>query len=414
MKGAFPGQGETAYRWVIVGALWLVHALVFMNISGLGIMAPYVKEELRLSSLQIGFLISALSTGAAFSQMPAGLLVDSAGARRMLSLAVGAMGLFLFLFSGASSFPIALGLLLLHGLTSGVITPAASKSVLDWFPSVGRATAMGVKQTGVNFGGIFAGMLLPFLAASFSWRQGLAAVGAVEMVALIPIYGLLREASVRFKAPRVALEWGKIVQMAMRRDMLILGGIGFGFMACQFCFSTYLALFLTQELNYPIATAGRYFALSFFIGAVGRVLWSLASDYLLRGLRKGILSMIALILFFSSLCLGMISFFPALSPLLTIAILAFGISGIGWNALFLTIVGEAVDRESTGLATGVSYFFGFLGSVAAPPLFGLLGDLTGTYGFAWIFLTLCAGAILVLLRFYREKKDPHTVDGDHG
>ena len=59
----------------------------------------------------------------------------------------------------------------------------------------------------------------------------------------------------------------------------------------------------------------------------------------------------------------MISFFPILSSLLMIAVLAFGVSGIGWNAVYLTIVGEAVDRESTGLATGVGYFFGFLGSV---------------------------------------------------
>ncbi|MBM4315142.1 MAG: MFS transporter [Deltaproteobacteria bacterium] len=193
--------------------------------------------------------------------------------------------------------------------------------------------------------------------------------------------------------------------MAGQRDMLVLGGIGFCFMASQFCFSTYLILFLTREMKYPIVVAGRYFALAFFIGAVSRVLWSLASDYLLAGRRKGVLLVIALVLFFSSMALGMISFFPTLSPLLSAAILAFGISGIGWNAIFLTIVGEAVDGDSIGLATGVSYFFGFLGSVVVPPLFGLMVDRTETYGFAWLFLTLCAGAILVLLNFfYREKK----------
>ena len=395
---------KISYRWVILGTLWLIHALVFMNLSGLGTLAPFIQEELRLSSFQIGFLISSLSIGSMLSQMPAGLIVDFVGVRRMISPAIGLLGLFLVLFSLAPSFPIALAILLLHGLASGVITPAASKGVLDWFPYSGRATAMGIKQTGVNFGGIFAGILLPTLAIVFSWRQSLLAVGLVEMAAAILVYRLLRESPFRSDASRTKFAWGKILQMAMQRDMLVLGGIGFCFMAGQFCFSTYLILFLIREMQYPIVHAGGYYALSFFVGAAGRILWSLASDYLFGGRRKGVLFAIALIFFFSSLALGMISFFPILSSLLTIAVLAFGVSGIGWNAVYLTIVGEAVDRESTGLATGVGYFFGFLGSVVAPPLFGFLVDRTDLYGYAWLFLALCAGTILVLLGLYREKK----------
>jgi ACS family hexuronate transporter-like MFS transporter len=193
--------------------------------------------------------------------------------------------------------------------------------------------------------------------------------------------------------------------MAMRRDILVLGGIGFCFMASQFCFSTYLILFLTREMQHPILQAGRYYALSFFIGAAGRILWSLGSDYLLAGRRKGTLLAITAILLLSSLTLGMISFFPLLSPLLTIAIFAFGISGLGWNAVYLTIVGEAVNKESTGLATGICFVFGFLGSLTGPPIFGLLVDQTETYGHAWLFLALCAGMILLLLGFYRERKE---------
>ena len=401
---------KTSYRWVIVGVLWLIHALVFMNLSGFGTLAPFIKEEFDLSAVQIGFLISSLSIGSALSQIPAGLFVDFAGVRRMASLAMGAMGLLLILFSQAPSFPIALAVLLLHGLANGIITPAASKSVMDWFPGSGRATAMGIKQTGVNAGGILAGMLLPALAILFTWRQSLLAVGLVEMAAAILVYGLLRESPVRSDGPREALDWGKILRMAMRRDILVLGGIGFFFMASQFCFSTYLILFLTREMQHPILQAGRFFALSFLIGAASRILWSLGSDYLLAGRRKGILFAITAILLLSSLTLGMISFFPVLSPLLVTAVFAFGISGLGWNAIYLTIVGEAVNKESTGLATGVCFVFGFLGSLIGPPIFGLLVDQTGAYGCAWLILALCAGMILVLLSLFRKKKATIRVD----
>ena len=87
----------------------------------------------------------------------------------MLTLGIGSVGFCLALFSQAPTYSIALLVLLIYGLANGIIGPAASKSILDWFPVVGRATAMGVKQTGVNFGGISAGILLgigdhPFLA----------------------------------------------------------------------------------------------------------------------------------------------------------------------------------------------------------------------------------------------------------
>ena len=394
------------YRWVIVGMLWLVHALAFMNISCLGILAPFIKEDLHLSSFQIGFLISAMSIGASLIQMPAGLITDFVGVRLMLAVAIGLIGLQLVLFSLAPFYWIALIILFFYGGANGIVGPAASKSVLDWFPTVGRATAMGVKQTGVNFGGIFAGILLPILMISLSWRHSLLAVGLVETASAVLVYLLIKESPSRPDIPQAPLAWGKMLHMAIQRDMLILGGIAFCFMASQFCFSTYLILFLTQEMKYPLVRAGWLYALSFLIGAIGRVLWSLASDYLLSARRKGILRLITLILFFSSLALGMISFFPAFSPLLITAILAFGISGIGWNAIYLTMVGEAVEKESTGLATGVTYAIGFLGSLIFPPLFGLLVDKTDVYGYAWFLPAGCAGAILVLLILYKER-DPN-------
>ncbi len=396
----------------MVGVLWLVHALAYLNISSLGILAPFIKGEFHLSSFQIGFLISAMSVGSSLGQMPAGLLSDFAGVRRMLALAVGAIGGFFVLLSLAPTYEIALLIILFYGMANGIITPSASKSVIDWFPVVGRATAMGVKQTGVNFGGIFAGFLLPALAISLSWRRSLLAVGLAELAFAVLIFILARESPHRSDAPPAPLDWKKILRMAMHRDMLILGGIAFCFMVSQFCFSTYLILFLTQEMDYPIVRAGQWFAISFLVGAAGRILWSLASDYFLSGRRKGVLGLIAGILLLSSLALAAIPFFPAASPLLATALLAFGVSGVGWNAIYNTMVGEAVGMESTALATGVGYFYGFMGSLIGPPIFGLVVDATGRYGYAWLLPALCGGAVLVFLTLYPEKRAPAVLGGD--
>lgn len=229
------------------------------------------------------------------------------------------------------------------------------------------------------------------------------------MACAVFIYKFAKESPVKTPVPQSSLAWRKIFHIALHRDILILGGIGFGFIASQFCFSAYLTLFLTKELDYSIRQAGHYFALSYFIGAAGRVFWSLLSDYLFEGRRKGILFLITFIMLLSSLALSLISFFPSLAQFLLPVILAFGISGIGWNAIYLTILGEAMGKESIGLATGAGYFFGFLGSLLCPPFFGYLIDRTGVYGYAWLFLACCAGTILFLLSLFAEANSKERV-----
>lgn len=396
-------KSSSNYRWVMVGVLWLVHAIGFLNFSSLGIFAPFIQEDFGLSSLQIGFFISALSIGAALTQMPVGLITDFVGVRFLLTLGIGLIGFFLALFSFAPSYPSAILIIFIYGLSSGFITPTASKSILDWFPAVGRATAMGIKQTGVNFGGILGGLLLPVLVLSFSWRHSLLMLGIAETAFAALVYKLAREFPAKSGKQESSFDWGKIGSVIQNRDILLLGGICFVFMASQFCFSGYLTLFLTKELNYSVVQSGHYFALAYLLGGVARLLWSLFSDYLLGGRRKGVLLLIASIMFFSLLALSLISFFPAVSTILGAAVLAFGISGIGWNAIYLTLLGEALGKESIGLATGAGYFFGFLGSLLCPPFFGYLVDKTGIYGYAWLFLALCAAANLFLLSRYHEK-----------
>jgi sugar phosphate permease len=394
------------YRWVMLGVLWLVHCAGYLNVAGLGNLAPFIKTDLALSSFQFGLLVSAVSVGSALNQMPAGLLSDFLGARIMLAAAVGTTGAAIALFSFSPHFAVALLALLLYGGGLGIVGPATSRSIIDWFPPIGLATAMGIKQTGVNFGGIFAGLFFPALALIMTWRQSFLAVGLVLVAAAVLVYTLAREGPGVSRITPKPLDWGKMLRMAMQRDTLILGSVAFCFMAGQFCISIYLILFLTQEMGLPIIQAGRYFALAFLAGAAGRIFWSMVSDYAFAGRRKGVLCGVALLLLVASLGLGMLSFYPGLSPLLLPLVVAYGVSGIGWNALYLTILGESAGRESTGLVTGAGYFYGFMGSLVVPPLFGLLVDATGHYGWAWLLISGGAATSLVLLCFYREKKTP--------
>jgi len=290
-------------------------------------------------------------------------------------------------------------------VANGVTTPAASKSILDWFPPpLNRGTAMAIKQTGVNFGGILAGFLLPILVIYLTWRNTLLWVGFVEAALALVLYKFLRESPAESNGEKSTLNWRPMGRVFLNRDTWILGGTAFFFMANQFCFNTYFTLFLTQELNYSIAQGGFYYSLAYFLGGGARLFWSYISDYRLGGRRKGLLVWIAVIMLLSTAALALISFYPSLAPFLVLPVLAFGISGIGWNAMFLLLLGEAASKGATGLITGAGFFLGCLGTLVFPPVFGYLVDQTGAYGIPWLSLSLGSAGIIILLQKFQERR----------
>jgi len=70
---------------------------------------------------------------------------------------------------------------------------------------------------------------------------------------------------------------------------------------------------------------------------------------------------------------------------------------MGWNAVWLTLIGEVSTQKSAGLGIGLSFVIANFGIVLGPPFFGLLVDLSKSYTWVWLFLSLCM-ALLVFSR----------------
>ncbi len=70
----------------------------------------------------------------------------------------------------------------LAGLGYSFFNPASTKGVMAWFQRDERATAMGIKQTGVPAGGVVTAMLAPPMVLLIGWRGALAALGIINFV----------------------------------------------------------------------------------------------------------------------------------------------------------------------------------------------------------------------------------------
>ena len=394
------------YQWVIVGTLWVSHAVYFLNYMTVGTLAPLIRGELRLSSAEIGLLCSAVTIGSMASQIPAGILSDSLGAKRVMVTGLLMLGCATVTICFVRSYWSMFLLLVVVGLGIGANQTPGSKAIVMWFPLKGRATAMGIKQTGVAMGGMLASFSLPALVLYFnSWRSGFLVAGLASLASAVLVLALYQEAGPRsVESPRPSTLWTpKTLRIFFDKDFLLLSAAGIFLMIVQFSFTAHFVLYATSILQVPVDKAGFLLGLSFMAGISGRIGWSISSDYLFRARRKIVLTWIGAL---GALVLAGFVPLSASGSRATAYIMSvlFGAIGLGWNALYLTAVGEFPGKALAGIANGVNFVIVNIGAIVGPPLFGYIVDRTGGYGESWLFTSLCMAAVAFLSLIQRKER----------
>jgi len=172
---------------VLLAGMTLAHAVsAFGNLS-IPPLTPFLRDELNLTHVEVGLLMSFIYVGVVSSSLLFGWITDLLGERRALSLGLGIQGAFMIGFAWIHSFLLGGVLLVLSGIGYSSVNPATTKGVMRWFPPQGRATAMGIKQTGIPLGGILASSALPALALALGWRVSVTLVSAVTLVSILVV-----------------------------------------------------------------------------------------------------------------------------------------------------------------------------------------------------------------------------------
>ena len=253
-----PSRLTPAYQWIILSILWFSHIVYFLNYLTVGTLAPLIQPELRLSSARIGFLCSAITIGSMATQIPAGILCDLIGVKWVMSLGLVVMGGASISMSWVHSYTSAFLLLMLLGLGIGCIQAPASKAIMTWFSPKGRATAMGIKQTGINIGGVLASILLPALALQFnSWRFSFRTAGFASLFSALLVFTFYKETYVSsgdsFRMPFLKKSF---LYLLSQRDFSLICLSGVFLMMTQYSFTTYFMLYANRVLNIPIHHSG--------------------------------------------------------------------------------------------------------------------------------------------------------------
>ena len=150
------GERPTRVRYVVVAAATLMSVLLYLDRFCISIAEIYIQEDLGLTKLEIGWMLSAFFWTYALGQVPAGWLTDRFGSRIMLTAYVLFWSLFTGLTGAVGVFAALLALRLGFGFAQAGAYPTASSIVSKWMPLTRRGTASGIIAFGGRVGGFLA------------------------------------------------------------------------------------------------------------------------------------------------------------------------------------------------------------------------------------------------------------------
>ena len=379
------------FRWTILSLISVSHIIGATAQYGINTLAPFYQEDLDLSRAQVGLFFSAFYLAMAGLSFPAGWLADRFGVRRTTLHGHFFLGLCTALAALAPSFAWAFTSFFLAGLGYSFLNPASTKGVMTWFQQDERATAMGIKQTGVPAGGVVTAILAPALVLWAGWRWALALLGILNS-----IFGFFFTMLWRDPRDESAVSFAEPAPSTLVQSPLNVWGflpVSFGtavFLVGQMCLITYIPLYLKDALGFSAYWASQALALAQGGAMVGRVGWGVASDRLFGGRRKAVLILIGLLSGVLMVALSLIGRQPSLYLLLPILFLS-GLCLVGYQGVSYAFIGELAGKARTGSALGIMITVNAICATLGTPFFGYLVDRTGSYAFAW---QLLAGAIL--------------------
>ncbi len=399
--------GLSSYRWITLLLATSVQIGVSILQQAPAALGPVLSRALDLSHAQIGLLSSAIWAGMLVTMLPMGIMIDRRGEKMIILVGVAMMIAMVGAATQVTTFLWLFLLLLVASFGASSSAPGGAKAIAAWFPKSQRGSAMGIRQTGVAVGGLVAALALPPVAMRYGWAVALQLAVIVTIVTLVCFAFLYKELPPDQKEQRKETKPAgvKLGSILKSRSFLAATAYAFVFMGVQGSSASFLALHLHEELRLSIVAAGAFLAVFQVGGMAGRLGWGVISDRV--GRRAPIMILVGAISAASCVAIALAGKGLGMTTVAVLALLI-GCSAMGWNGLYLTALAESMPLRNAGTTIGASLTVSFLGMFLVPPLFGLIGDVTGTLRTSWLALAGWAilGTLLgLLIREPRVQRD---------
>jgi MFS transporter, ACS family, D-galactonate transporter len=182
-------------RWRIAFLLGIGVLVNFFDRINLSVARDALHESFGLSLVAFGYLSSAFSWTYALMQMPAGVLLDRWGVRRVGRVSALLWSLSSLAASIAPGLNWFFGARLLLGVSESPTFPANAKALGYWFTKEERSLAMAITDAAAKFASAIGIPFVGLLLIHFGWRWSFATTGFISFLYFLLFCAIYRNPS---------------------------------------------------------------------------------------------------------------------------------------------------------------------------------------------------------------------------
>lgn len=415
-------------RYLVIALVFVITSLNYADRSTFSIAGAAASDELGLSAVQTGFILSAFAWAYAAAQIPGGAMLDRFGTRPVYIAAIGTWSIFTAIqgFAGMlTGVSVVLQLFVLRflvGFCEAPSFPGNARIVAAWFPARERGTASAVFNSAQYFSLVAFAPLMGWLVHAMGWRSVFFVMGTLGVLAALAFAAFIRDPVRHPWANRAEVDliraggglveldsqakrggdptftWHNVRQLLASRMMI---GIYLG----QYCinvltyfFVTWFPIYLVKDRGFDILQAGFVAAVPAICGFLGGLVGGVMSDRILA--RTGSLTLArkapllgGMLLASLIMACAFVDSGTAVIVLMSVAFFGKGVASLGW-----AVMSDVAPRQLAGLAGGVFNTFGNAAGIVTPIVVGLLVAQSGSFDSALIFVG--AHCLLTIMAYF--------------
>lgn len=400
-----PSLKESPQRWLLVVLMHIGMFFCYVHRSALSVAAPFMMEQLGLSTAVMGVMLSAFFWPYSLLQTPSGWAVDRFGVKRsyawgyaLWSVAATATGL----ARGMMTLMLLRGVV---GVGQSVIFPAHGRAIANWFSERERGLATGIANAGSRLGQSAVNGIGPMLIVALGWQLFFVVTGALPLVWLLPWLLFMRKHESAEVISENSTRPSFLASFALLKQRSVLG-MCLGYVCYNYCWIllyTWLPGYLKLERGFTTKEMAFFSSVPYLMAFFVALSTGALSDWFVRrGKNEPLVRKLFMMTGMAGASLivpaGMVTDKMTAVYLLSAAVCSLSISGIAAWALLQSVC----ERQIVGTVGGLQNFFGNLGGIVAPALSGFIAKATGSFalamGLTGVLLTLGIAAYWFMVR----------------
>ncbi|MDJ1109542.1 MFS transporter [Macrococcus caseolyticus] len=411
-------QKATKVRWMFALIFFLIGVIAYMDRANISYIAQPMMEDLNMNKTQFGMLASVFAAGYALMQVPAGIMAEKFGPKKMLTFALVWWSAFTILTGIVKNHGLLYTMRFLFGIGEGPMYPSNAVFNTYWFAKSEKGRASSALLAGSYFGPVIAPFVTIAIYQAFGWEAVFFIFGAIGIVIaaiwaiiakdLPEHHKMVNEAEKAYimenrdvvQTDKKSAPWGIFFK---RFSFFAIAGQYFVVQFVITLFLIWLPTYLQEEYHVVLKdmkflAAAPWLMMFILIMAGGTISDAIISRGYSRFRARALIAIFGFIVFAVSLFLSV----QTNDMMMNLIYLSLCLGGVGLSMGMSWASATDLGRNFSGTVSGWMNLWGNVGAFLSPMLGGYLVQ---HYGWDTTFYLMIIPAVLAIVLWFFVKPD---------